>query len=264
MAIAEAVIVETRSAALESIPVLSPTQVITFIDCSARWHYGHRENLSDPASGLATRGSAVHALVMWYFTGRIAGCEPDEAALRDAWGDIWECAAADAAFGAHEDIEALKASGLAGALVYIRDRAPQITPAICELPVEGEIAGIPVRGFIDILTVDGCVIDLKTKSRKPSGVSKAERLQLATYARLADSASGRVRLDAIVATKEPKALTFGYEVPEEDERYIERIYPAALHGMMSGAYWPNRGSNFCSRKHCAFADRCVEDWGGEV
>ena len=45
-------------------------------------------------------------------------------------------------------------------------------------------AGIAVRGIADIVTMDGTLIDIKTASRKPSGLAADHALQLATYAQL--------------------------------------------------------------------------------
>src|ERR1039457_5467556 len=52
-----------------------------------------------------------------------------------------------------------------------RQAAPSIKPAAIELPVSGTIAGIPVVGVIDILDTSGRVIDLKTASERPQGIS---------------------------------------------------------------------------------------------
>src|SRR5262245_45907049 len=121
--------------------------------------------------------------------------------MSEAYDQIWEQESADAAFGVSEDVEALKASGEQLAQKYLDEAAPSIRPAAVEVPVSGEIGGVPVRGFIDLVDQEGRIIDLKTASRKPSGVEPDYAFQLATYAQLLPDASGTVRLDTIVATK---------------------------------------------------------------
>jgi hypothetical protein len=38
---------------------------------------------------------------------------------------------------------------------------------------------------------------------------------------------------------------------EPDYRYAEAIYPMVNQAMDEGLYLPNRGSNLCTRRHCA-------------
>jgi RecB family exonuclease len=102
----------------------------------------------------------------------------------------------------HEDVEALKASGAQLAGKYLREAGPLVQPLAAEVPVSGEIAGVKVRGIIDILDAEGRIIDIKTASRKPSKVSGDHAFQLATYTVLLDhSVSGETRIDSLVSTK---------------------------------------------------------------
>jgi hypothetical protein len=50
-------------------------------------------------------------------------------------------------------------------------------PAAAELRVTGEIGGVPVQGYIDVMDVNG---DVKTASKKPSGVRADYRIQVGT------------------------------------------------------------------------------------
>lgn len=243
---------------------LSPSSVNTFLDCSARWHYGRVRKLPDPPSGSLVRGRAVDRLVKHWFRFKAEGLMLDAGQLAETYDQIWDAECDDAAFGATEDVDALKASGAELAAKYIAEAAPEIEPAVLDLPVAGEIGGVAVRGFIDLIDTQGRIVDLKTCSRKPSGVSPDYALQMATYTMLTPGASGTVRMDAMVATKAPQLVSISYAVSDADRRMCERIYPHVRAGMQSGYYCPNRGSNLCSRKHCAFADACVEEFGGYV
>jgi putative RecB family exonuclease len=243
---------------------LSPSSVNTFLNCSARWHYGRVRRLPDPPSGSLVRGKAVDRLINYWFRFRMEGLTPDGGQLAEAYDEIWEGEAEGAAFGVTEDVDELKASGEALASKYLAEAAPEIEPAQLAVPVAGAIAGVPVRGYIDLIDVNGCIVDFKTSSRKPSGVSPDYALQMASYAQLAPGVSGEVRLDTIVATKQTQLVTIGYQVSDADRLMTERIYPHVQAGMRSGFYAPNRGSNLCSRKHCPFADACLEEFGGHV
>ena len=93
----------------------------------------------------------------------------------DAWDAAWDRGAEGAEFAADDDVEALKASGARLAHKYLAEAAPAIKPAAVEVPISGTIAGVPVRGIADILTTDGMVVDVKTASRKPSGLAAESR-----------------------------------------------------------------------------------------
>ena len=49
--------------------------------------------------------------------------------------------------------------------------APSIQPAAVEMEVEGEIANVKVRGFIDLLDTSGRIIDCKTDSQEHAAVA---------------------------------------------------------------------------------------------
>jgi hypothetical protein len=53
---------------------------------------------------------------------------------------------------------------------YLEEAAPDIRPAALEQQVLGEIGGVKVRGYIDIVDVDGNIIEVKTAAKRPSGI----------------------------------------------------------------------------------------------
>jgi len=62
------------------------------------------------------------------------------------------------------------------------------------------------------------VIDIKTASRKPSGLAADHALQLATYAALARGTSGATRIDTLVGTKEPQLVQIKHAPGEAGRR----------------------------------------------
>jgi RecB family exonuclease len=113
----------------------------------------------------------------------------------------------------------------------LREAAPEIQPLAVEVPVSGEIAGVKVRGIIDILDADGRIIDIKTASRKPSKISGDHAFQLATSTALLDhSVSGETRIDSLVSTKEPQLVQIEHTPGESGRRLVEnctRWWPRA-------------------------------------
>src|SRR5262252_7216201 len=186
--------------------MLSPTQANTYLNCSARWRFKYILDLPDPAGGGAVRGTAVHRAVEYYMRAKMSGIVLNAEDVMDEWDMIWDEAASNGEFLGHEDVEALKASGAHLASKYLREAAPEIRPRAVEVPLTGVINGVAVRGIADIVTVEGTVIDIKTTSRKPSGVSGDHALQLATYVALLDDTNGQARIDSLVSTKEPQLI----------------------------------------------------------
>jgi len=79
--------------------------------------------------------------------------------------------------------------------------ARAVEPAAVELDVQGEICGVSVRRRVDVLDVEGRLIDFKTVSRRPSCVSPDYAFQLATYRQITPGSNGEVRIDSLVKTQ---------------------------------------------------------------
>src|SRR5204863_8183400 len=114
---------------------------------------------------------------------------------------------------------------------YMDQIAPKIDPAAVELKVEGEIAGIRVRGWIDLLDVAGRVIDIKTAKAKPSSIEPMHKFQVATYAHWIPGASGEGRVDTLVKTKSPQVISQSFHITAEEMKVADMFYPAAYEAM---------------------------------
>lgn len=146
----------------------------------------------------------------------------------------------------------------------ITEAAPSVQPRAVEQPVEGEIAGVKVRGIVDVLDVTGCVLDLKTASKRPHGVTVEYGLQLTTYAMITPGASGSCRLDTVTKTKTAQVIQQTYKVGQEERRFAETLYPMVQDSIRDGIYPPHRGSPLCSRRHCGYWRECEREFSGRV
>jgi hypothetical protein len=168
------------------------------------------------------------------------------------------------AVAADDDVEALKASRARLAHKYLTEAVPAIEPVAVEVPVSGTTAGIAVRGIADIVTMDGTVIDVKTASRKPSGLAADHALQLAIYAQLVPGASGETRIDTLVSAKDTQLIQI-------DHTHLEAMANAWLNGSIR---WSPKASlaacicrtaaRACAAGVIAFADACEREFGGTV
>jgi hypothetical protein len=88
--------------------VLSPSQVRTFLDCSARWWFKYGLGLPDPPGASFVRGRVVHKMAEFYFRARIEGVEIDLNGLAEPFSWAWDNAIAEASFAPEDDIDALR------------------------------------------------------------------------------------------------------------------------------------------------------------
>jgi len=253
------------STSAEVAEILSPTQVRYFMDCQVRWWFKYRLKHPDLPNGNMALGRAVHAALTHNFAQKIETREDLPVAgvlalFRESWAE--ECRKTE--FRDDEDPAELAACGGALVVKYLDEVAPRIDPAAVEIRVEGEIGGVRVQGWIDLLDTDGRIIDIKTAARKPSAIEPDYRFQIATYAQLTPGASGEARLDTLVKTKTPAIVTQDFTINEQDLLATRTLYPLAQRSMKSELHMPNRLSLSCSRRHCSYWRCCEREWGGAV
>jgi CRISPR/Cas system-associated exonuclease Cas4 (RecB family) len=253
------------TAPIELAEVLSPTQLHCLMDCQVRWWFKYGLRYPDLPSGKLALGRAVHAALAQNFEQKIESYEdlPISGVLalfREAWAV--ECDQTE--FRDEEDPTELAACGENLLAKYLDHVAPTIEPAAVELNVEGEIAGVAVKGWIDVLDVNGRIIEIKTAARRPGSIEPRHRFQIATYGQLARGANGEARIDTLIKTKMPGLVTQSFIITEQDVLATWELYPLAQAVMRSELYMPNRMSINCSRRTCSFWRSCESEWGGEV
>ena len=246
-------------------PVLSPSQVRCFFECPARWWFKYGLQLPERKNSSLALGLAVHQALEVNFREKLETQEDLETTgvvivFREAWMEQ----VPQTEFALDESQGDLRRVGERLVTKYMDQVAPTVEPAAVELDVQGEIAGVAVRGRVDVLDVEGRLIDFKTASRRPSCVSPDYAFQLATYRQITPGASGAVRIDSLVKTQTVQIVQQAYTVEEPDIRATQVLYPMAQKAMGSGMYCPNRQSMLCSQKHCSFWKHCEEEFGGRV
>ena len=244
---------------------LSPSQVRCFMDCQIRWWYKYVLKVPDAPTGNMALGRAVHSALCENFAQKADTREdlptPGVIALfREAWVNERE----QTEFRDEENPSELAATGEALVAKYMDNLAPTIDPAVVELKVDGEIGGVKVRGWIDLLDAKGRVIDIKTAKARPSSIEPMHKFQVATYSHLIAGASGEGRIDTLVKTKTPQVISQNFQVTTEEMRAAQTLYPAAQEAMRQQRYMPNRLSMMCSRRNCSYWRHCEKEWGGEV
>jgi CRISPR/Cas system-associated exonuclease Cas4 (RecB family) len=245
--------------------LLSPSQVSNLMDCPYRWYSKHVLKMPEPPNATQILGRAVHAALAANFEQKCdSKVDLPVLGVLAVYREAWTVLSQEIEFRDDENPEELGKAGEALVAKYMDEAAPRIEPVAVELRVEGVIAGVNVTGYIDLLDVDGCVIEIKTAKARPSSLDAMHRFQIATYSCLTPLARGPGRIDTLVKTKSPQLIQQPFSVSEQELRAVRTIYPAAQALMRGGVYLPNRRSMLCSRRHCAFWRHCEQDWGGQV
>lgn len=233
--------------------VLSPSQVSTITDCAYRWRAKHVLKMPEPPTSSQILGKAVHNALAANFDQK---CDTKvdlpvmgvEALYREAWAVL----SAGTEFREDEDPDELGKTGDALVSKYMEEAAPRIEPAAVEMRVEGVIASVRVVGYIDLLDVDGCVIEIKTAKARPRNINPMHRFQVATYRYLSPLARGTGRIDTLVKTKFTQLIQQAFSISGQELRAIQTLYREAQKLMRGSVHLPNRHSMLCSRRHCAF------------
>lgn len=255
---------DARPQRLEPGCSLSPSEANTFLNCPARWYFKYMRRLPDPSNGARVLGSAFHKALEFHWKAVLAKDPRPMAEVLEVYGQKCDELLADATLGDEESAGEVRATGAALTEVYLRDVAPSITPAAVELPVSGKVGGVPVNGFIDLVDVDGCIIDSKSAAKKPSGIRPDYRFQVSTYKVLSPKLSGRARLDTITKTATIQVVAQSFDVGPGDVKHVETMYPFVQDAIKDGLFYPRRDNNLCSRKWCPFWRACEAEFGGTV
>jgi RecB family exonuclease len=242
---------------------LSPSQVLKYQDCPAAWHYKYVAQLPDPANANLAVGKAVHSAAAAALRAKMDGEQlPAAHVAEEILAPELEREIASAILSDDDDVERLGAQARGLYETWHRDALPLLKPAAVEKYVQGAIAGVAVRGYVDMIEEDGTVVDLKTASKAPIEISHSHGFQLSTYAKLLNSP--QIRVDTITKTKVPKYIPHSHTMEEADRLHVIAIYPVVADAMAQGFVVPNRASLFCSRKNCAFWRACEDDYAGRV
>ncbi len=133
---------------------LSPSQVSTYMTCPAKWYFRYLIGLSEPTTGALALGKAFHGTLARNFRQKLStGRDIETQELRGIFAEEWSTAIADAALRDDEDADELATTGQILAATYVTEAARSLQPHAVEQTVRGEIAGVKVRGIVDLLDI---------------------------------------------------------------------------------------------------------------
>src|SRR6202140_3901771 len=150
-----------RGPLLAQVP--SPSQVSQFLNCPAKWMFRYLLDLKEPGTAATALGRAFHETIAHNFRQKqetvhdlpIAECLEF---FRKVLGQELE----EATLQKRENPMELLEWGETMVTKYVEDAAPLIHPAAVESRVSGVIGGVKVSGYVDLLDIEGRIIDSKS------------------------------------------------------------------------------------------------------
>jgi len=245
--------------------VLSPSQATQFLQCPAKWYFRYFLDLPEPVTAATALGKALHETIACNFRQKIQtnadlpiGDSLEH--FRSSLGRHLETTALQ------RGIQPMELMDLGSLMLekYMCEVAPLVRPAAVETRVAGNIGGVKVRGYVDLLDVEGRIIDTKSALKSIKGVSHDHRLQLTSYTMITPQASGLCRLDTVTKELTIRLSQKSFRVEAADRRYVETIYPMVQESIREGIFLPRRSSGLCSRKYCGYWYLCEREFGGVV
>ena len=170
----------------------------------------------------------------------------------------WDAIAA----GRKASVGAAKDTAIRLTDLYASRAAPTIMPALVESEFTIGLPGeIELAGRLDVATVDGRVLDLKTRGRSMNQRDADSSVQLTMYAvgyrALAGKPPSGVGLEVLVDTSTPKHQRLVSSRSEGDIAALVARINALAKARSSGAFLPvEAGHWLCGPKYCGYWTSC--------
>lgn len=246
---------------------LSPTQLNMFLRCPRQYEYRYIKGLKIPPSGAMVQGRVWHQTVELNYRQKIDS-DSDLALgeMQEFFAEQFDVAlkAEEVAFDEDEQPGKLKDQGVSIVAAHHRAIAPAVRPLLVEekFTVDlGEDFPFDLVGVWDLVERDGTIADNKSYSRTPNQADLDKDLQFTAYSMGFRATRGEIekglRMDAIIKTKEPKALQLNTRRTNEDCRWFLGLVEQVAQAIESGNFFPNPTHFMCSQKFCGFWSQCM-------
>lgn len=245
----------------------------TFLDCQRKFYYAQVLGIKSPPGIAATAGTAYHAGLEKNFKQKVETHEDIHVddCLEEVNRSFNEGIKETKINERFDDPETERGRVLGLCELFHKTKAPKIQPAVVEGYMETNLAnGVGLTGHVDLIDVNGRIIDHKTSKMKIDISKKVGyQLQAVSYYLLSIAAGYEVDTGTeflvAVKTKDPKIQKAGYRISKYDINYYMTIVSSIKLMVESEQFFvPNRTSFLCSRRFCGYANRCEEECGGKV
>ena len=246
---------------------LSYTQLNMFLRCPRQYEYRYVYGLKVPPSGAMVQSRVWHQTVEFNYRQKIRSHRDlTLGEMQEFFAARFDVALAseEVAFEPGEKPGTLKDQGTAVVAAHHKTIAPEVRPLLVEEPFTVELgADFPydLVGVWDLVERDGTIADNKAYRKMPYQEELDKDLQFTIYAlgfRVTRSEiEGGLRMDAIIKTKNPKAVQFHTRRTNGDCRWLLSLIEQVSKAITSGIFYPNPNGRHCTPRFCGYWDRCM-------
>lgn len=242
---------------------ISVSQIQMYQRCPAQFYFRYVLGRSSPPGWALVGGRAMDETLNVHHQNRIEGRATD-VYLPDLFRTELE-KAANAAMPVGEVDYDYENLGPYAVQAYLRDADPHIEPISVQTELRGEIEGVPVLGFRDILYGDRITGDHKFTKKTPKAMPASSSFQLHTYDLMEMESgkdhSGHVALILIRKLKTPKVEFSHYQTKPSDHNVVRHTVKT-VRALTEGNHFPmcdlsaQNGTWPCSERFCGYFRAC--------
>ena len=245
---------------------LSYTQINMYLRCPRQYYFRYCENLILPPKTAMLQGRCVHKAQEHGFKKKLEagrGYKTEECA--EVFADEWSKALEEyePIFEEDETKYSVLDQGVALVRHYGKVVGRYIKPAMVEqeFRLSPWESGPHLVGYIDLVTSQKDLVDLKVSSRLPNADAIHKDLQLSVYgmgfSALTDSLPRSYRWHMLIRTKVPRVAILKTTRDESDFRVFENTAEEVAKGIGAQVF-PRRTDGWhCSEKFCGYWPRCM-------
>lgn len=249
---------------------LSFSQLDVFTKCQRKYEFQYIEKIRTPINGDLLRGDAYHKAIAHAYTGiAIYKEKPGIDEVLSVYSDIWNKRLNDKITideGEEIDIPAvdfkgkdpgkMKDDGIKLLTLYYRTILPKIIPYEVEVRKTNVYEDIPLLAYMDLIDLEGIVIDHKLKSKMFSEGELAKDLQSSFYGLVLGVDELNFNFHAAIAVKEPHIEIMPLKRTRDDIDWVGRMAIAAWKQIWSGIFVPSPAGWWCSPDWCQYWGYC--------
>jgi len=263
---------EGRDLAKQGKRHLSFTQLNMFLRCPRQYEFRYIQGLKVPPSGSMVQSRVWHQTVERNYRQKVeSDSDLPLGDMQEYFADQFDetFSGEEIALEPGEKPGKLKDQGTAIVAAHHKVIAPDVRPLLVEERFNvdlGEDFPFYLMGIWDLVERDGTVVDNKAYKKTPRQEDFDKDLQFTAYSLGYRTTHGRIeaglRMDAVVKTKNPKAMQLHTRRTNNDCQWLLGLLEQVGEAIVSGTFFPNPNGWHCSPRFCGYWARCMgkKDW----
>lgn len=248
---------------------LSFTQLNMFLRCPRQYEFRYIQGLKVPPSGAMVQGRVWHQTLERNYSQKIdSDSDLPLGEMQEFFAARFDetLAGEEVALEPDEKPGKLKDEGTAIVAAHHAVIAPAVRPMLVEERFTVDLGGefpFDLVGIWDLVERDGTIVDNKSYKRTPSQEDLDKDLQFTAYALGYRATRSLIepglRMDAVIKTKNPKAVQLHTRRTNDDCRWLLGLVEQVGKAIESGIFYPNPNGFLCSQRFCGYWDMCHGD-----